>query len=48
MITAIFEFDKKIDLVIIVRNGYVENEFSLNKEKLNELYLKIISNFFKE
>ena len=46
MITAIFEFDKKIDLVIIVRNGYAENEFSLNKEKLNELYLKIISNFF--
>lgn len=44
MVTDTFNFENKIDFVIIVRNKYLENEFSINKEKLQELYFKIISN----
>lgn len=43
MITALFNFNIKADYVIVVRNNYGLNDFSTNKEKLNELYLKIIS-----
>lgn len=43
MVTSLFDFDVKVDYVIIVRNNYVLNDFSTNKEKLNDLYLKIIS-----
>ena len=43
MVTALFDFDLNYDLVIIVRNNYLENDFSSNSEKLNELYLKLIS-----
>ena len=43
MITALFDFETKKDYVIIVRNNYTFNDFSANKEKLNDLYLKINS-----
>ena len=43
MVTALFDFDLNYDLVIIVRNNYLENDFSTNSEKLNELYLKLVS-----
>ena len=43
MVTALFDFDLNYDLVIIVRNNYLENDFASNLEKLNELYLKLIS-----
>lgn len=43
MVTALFDLNIKIDYVIVVRNNYVLNDFSINKEKINELYLKIIS-----
>ena len=43
MVTDTFNFENKIDFVIIVRNNFLENNFSTNKEKLQELYLKIIS-----
>ena len=43
MVTAIFDFQKSYDYVLIVRNAFLENNFSSNKEKLNELYLKLIS-----
>lgn len=43
MVTDTINFENKIDFVIIVRNRYLENEFSYNKEKLQELYFKIIS-----
>ena len=43
MVTDIFNFENKIDFVIIVRNNFLENDFSTNKEKLQELYFKIIS-----
>lgn len=43
MVTDTFNFENKIDFVIIVRNNFLENSFSTNKEKLQELYLKIIS-----
>ena len=43
MITALFDFEKQYDYVLIVRNAFLENDFSCNKEKLNELYLKLIS-----
>ena len=44
MVTDIFNFEIKIDFVIVVKNKYLEEEFSSNKSKLQELYLKIISN----
>ena len=43
MVTALFDFDLNFDLVIIVRNNYLENNFASNLEKLNELYSKLIS-----
>ena len=43
MITAIFDFQKQYDYVVVVRQKYTEQEFACNKEKLNELYLKFIS-----
>ncbi len=43
MITAIFDFEKQCDYVVIVRQAFLENDFAYNKEKLNELYLKLIS-----
>ena len=43
MITAIFDFERQCDYVLIVRAAFLENSFSTNKEKLNELYLKLIS-----
>ena len=43
MVTDIFDFSLTIDYVIVVRNSYLENNFVENKEKLNELYLKIKS-----
>lgn len=43
MVTALCDFDLDYDLVIIVRNNYLENDFQSNKEKLEELYMKFIS-----
>ena len=48
MVTDIFNFEIKIDFVIIVRNKYLNNDFLTNKNKLQELYLKIISNKEKD
>lgn len=44
MITDIFDLDLKLDYVIVVKNKYLENNFSTNKEKLNKLYLRITCN----
>ena len=43
MIDSIFDFEKQYDYVLIVKTAYLENDFSFNREKLNELYLKFIS-----
>lgn len=43
MVTSIFDFEKEYDYVIIVKAAFTENDFSKNKEKLNELYSKLIS-----
>lgn len=43
MVTDIVNFDLEIDLVIIVKKAFLENEFLTNKEKIKELYLKTIS-----
>ena len=43
MITSTFDFEMKYDYVLIVKAAFTENDFSFNKEKLNELYLKFIS-----
>ncbi len=45
MVTSIFDFNQNIDYVIIVRNDFLKNSFSVNQEKLNQLYVKIISNY---
>ena len=43
MITDIFDFEKEFDFVIIVKKQFLDNEFTMNKEKIKELYLKTIS-----
>lgn len=43
MITDIVNFELEFDYVIVVKNNYLENEFTTNKEKIKELYLKTIS-----
>ena len=43
MVTSIFDFEIKCDYVVVVRMAFLDKEFSYNKEKLNELYLKLIS-----
>ena len=48
MVTDIFDFSLQYDFVIVVKKEFVENEFSINKEKLNELYLKLISKLRSE
>ena len=43
MIDSIFDLNKQYDYVLIVKAAFLEKDFSFNKEKLNELYLKFIS-----
>ena len=43
MVTAIFDFQRQCDYVVIVRQVFTEQDFDYNKGKLNELYLKLIS-----
>ena len=43
MVTDICDFNLNYDFVIVVKNLYFNNDFQANKNKLNELYLKIIS-----
>ena len=43
MVTDIFDFNLNLDFVIVVKNLYINNDFQTNKNKLNELYSKIIS-----
>lgn len=43
MITAIFDFNLSYDFVIIIRKDYPEIDFEHNKNKLEKLYLRIIS-----
>ena len=43
MVTSVFDFNLKCDYVIVVRNDYLEKQYSYNLEKLNELHSKIIS-----
>lgn len=40
MIKEIFDINLSVDLVIIVRNKYLNNDFSKNKENLNKLLLR--------
>ena len=48
MVTDIFDFSLKYDFVIVVKTTFKENQFSVNKEKLNELYSKLISKLRSE
>lgn len=43
MVTDICDFNLNYDFVIVVKNLYFNNDFQANKNKLNELYSKIIS-----
>ena len=43
MVTDIFDFSLKYDYVIVAKRNFLNNDFTKNHEKLNELYLKLIS-----
>ena len=47
-VDAIFDFNKSIDYVIVVRNDFINNTYEVNKEKLNDLYNRINFNEKKE
>ena len=44
MVTDIFDFEKNIDYVIVVKRNYLTYEFQNNKERLKDLYMKLNPN----
>lgn len=47
MIDEIFALNKNIDYVLVVKNDYLLNDYSLNKKLLNDLYQRINEGGFK-